>query len=243
FPAVDETATLICIGNTLGGGLISTAVWHGVPLQALIDKTQPSSAVTEALFTASDGYTNTIELEKITAEGVIVAYGMNGVPLPQKHGYPARIIAPGRYGEKHVKWVTRITLQKGHTKGFYESQGWDRAAVVQTISRIDAPADGDTVTRGQPVIVRGIAFAGLRGVSRVDVTTDGGATWQPTTITVRPSPQSWALWEYPWTPPRNGDYKLGTRCYEDDGTLQPVRTAPNFPRGAAGIHFIAITAR
>ena len=80
-------------------------------LQALIDMAKPAPGVTEVLFTASDGYTNTIELDKVAAEGVIVAYGMNGEPLPQKHGYPARIITPGRYGEKHVKWVTRIELQ------------------------------------------------------------------------------------------------------------------------------------
>jgi DMSO/TMAO reductase YedYZ molybdopterin-dependent catalytic subunit len=243
LPAVDETATLVCIGNTLGGGLISTAVWHGIPLQSLIAMAKPAPGVTEILFTASDGYTNTMALDTIAAEGVIVAYGMNGAPLPQQHGYPARIITPGRYGEKHVKWVTRITVQNGHTKGFYESQGWDRAAVVTTLSRIDAPAQGDTVSSGQPITVQGVAFAGLRGVSKVEITTDGGATWLPATITANPSPQSWSLWQFPWTPPQHGDYKLGTRCYEGNGALQPTKDEQNFPSGAAGIHFVTVTAR
>ncbi len=243
LPAADETATLMCIGNTLGGGLMSTAAWHGVPLQSLIEMAKPAPGVTEILFTASDGYTNTIEFDKVAAEGVIVAYGMNGEPLPRKHGYPARIIAPGRYGEHHVKWVTRITVQKGHTKGFYESQGWDRAAVVKTVSRIDVPAGGDTVIRGQPITMQGVAFAGLRGVSKVEVTTDGGATWQPATITAKPSPQSWALWEYPWTPTKNGNYKLGVRCYEESGALQPVKETQDFPSGVAGIHFVEVMAK
>ncbi len=243
LPATDLTATLVCIGNTLGGGLVSTAVWHGIPLQSLIEMAKPVSGVTEVLFTASDGYTNTIQLDTVAAEGVMVAYGMNGAPLPEKHGYPARIITPGRYGEKHVKWVTRITIQKGHTKGFYESQGWDRTAVVKTFSRIDVPAKGDTVTPGQLVMMQGIAFGGLRGVSKVEVTTDGGKTWQPATITTNPSPQSWALWQFPWTPPKNGDYTLGVRCYESNGALQPTKAEPNFPSGAAGIHFVAVTAR
>ena len=243
LPAVNETATLDCIGNTLGGGLISTAAWHGVPLQSLIERAKPAPGVTEALFTASDGYTNTMTLDTIAAEGVIVAYGMNGEPLPRKHGFPARIITPGRYGEKHVKWVARITLQKGHTKGFYESQGWDRAAVVTTLSRIDVPVQGDTVASGQPITMRGIAFAGLRGVSRVEITTDGGATWLPATITANPSPQSWTLWEYGWTPPKNGTYKLGVRCYDDNGVVQPTKDGQNFPSGAAGIHFVAVTAK
>ncbi len=256
LPAVDETATLACIGNLVGGGLISTAAWHGVPLQTLIDMAKPAPGATEILFTATDGYTNTMEFDKIAAEGVIVAYGMNGEPLPQKHGYPARIITPGRYGEKHVKWVTRIDINRGHTKGFYESQGWDRAAVVKTLSRIDFPVKGDTVTPGQPLTMQGIAYGGLRGVSKVEVTTDGGGTWQPATITAKPTPQSWALWEYSWTPPKNGDYKLGVRCYEGNGTLgkteadaggggalQPTKAEQNFPGGAAGIHFVEVAAR
>lgn len=241
LPAMDETATLLCIGNVLGGGLSSTAVWHGVPLMSLIEKAQPKDGTTEVLFTASDGYTNTIELAKVAAEGVIVAYGMNGEPLPQKHGYPARIITPGRYGEKHVKWVTRITLQAGHTEGFYESQGWDRDAVVKTTSRIDAPAKGDAVPLGQPYTMQGIAYGGLRGVSKVEVTTDGGATWQPATITATPSPQSWSLWQYVWTPARAGNITLGVRCYERDGTLQPTKEEENFPSGSAGIHRIDVT--
>ena len=251
LPAVDETATLACIGNVLGAGLISTAVWHGVPLMAIINMAQPADGVTEVLFTASDGYTNTLDLDTVAAEGVLVAYGMNDQPLPQKHGFPVRIIAPGRYGEKHVKWVTRITIQKGHTKGFYESQGWDRAAVVKTLSRIDFPAKGDAITPGQPIVMQGVAFGGLRGVSKVEVTTDGGTMWQPATITTRPSPQSWVLWEYPWTPPANGKYTLGVRCYEGTeaiggggvGKLQPTQEEPNFPSGAAGVHFIDVTTK
>jgi DMSO/TMAO reductase YedYZ molybdopterin-dependent catalytic subunit len=243
LPAVDETATLLCIGNVLGAGLSSTAVWHGAPLMALIDKARPKSGVTEVLFTASDGYTNTIDLAQVAAEGVIVAYGMNGEPLPRKHGYPARIITPGRYGEKHVKWVTRITVQRGHTRGFYESQGWDRDAVVKTTARIDAPAKADTVPLGQPYTMRGLAYGGLRGVSTVEVTTDGGATWQPAAITANPSPQSWSLWEYAWTPAKAGSVKLGVRCYERDGTLQPTNEEENFPSGSAGIHFVDVMVR
>ena len=148
LPAIDETVTLACIGNTLGGGLISTAAWHGVPLQTLIDRAKPAPGATEVLFTASDGYTNTLELHAVAAEGVIVAYGMNGEPLPEKHGYPVRIITPGRYGEKHVKWVTQITIQAHHSTSFYASQGWDDAAVVKTISRIDYPMKGATITEG-----------------------------------------------------------------------------------------------
>lgn len=243
LPTTNLTATLVCIGNTLGGGLASTAVWHGIPLQSLIAMAKPMPGVTEVLFTASDGYTNTIQLDTVAVEGVMVAYGMNGAPLPAKHGYPARIITPGRYGEKHVKWVTHITLQKGHTAGFYESQGWDRAAVARTLSRIDVPMQGDTVSSGQTIMMQGIAYGGLRGVSTVEVTTDGGKTWQPATITTTPSAQSWSLWQFPWTPPKNGDYTLGVRCYEDAGTLQPTKEKPNFPSGAAGIHFVAVTAR
>ncbi|MCA1668531.1 MAG: molybdopterin-dependent oxidoreductase [Thermomicrobia bacterium] len=242
LPAVDETATLVCIGNTLGGGLVSTAAWHGVPLQTLIALAKPAPGATDVRFTASDGYTDTLAFDTIGAKGMIVAYAMNGAPLPEKHGYPARIIAPGRYGEKHVKWVTRIDITQRHRKGFYESQGWDRAAVVKTLSRIDSPMQGDTVTSGQPITMRGIAFGGLRGVSKVEVTTNGG-TWQPATITAQPSPQTWALWECLWTPPSPGNYTLGVRCDEDNGLPQLAKEEQNFPSGAAGIHYVEVTAK
>lgn len=240
LPAVDETTTLACIGNPLGGGLLSTAIWHGVPLQSLLAMAKPEAGVTEVLFTANDDYTNTIEFEKVAAEGMIVAFGMNGAPLPQRHGYPVRIITPGRYGEKNVKWVTRIDLRKEHTKGYYESQGWDRDAVAKTLSRIDVPAKGDPVVVGQPVTMRGIAFGGLRGVSTVEVTTDGGKTWQPATITANPSPQSWVLWEFPWMPAARGNTMLGVRCYEKDGTPQSTKTEQNFPSGVSGLDFVPV---
>lgn len=240
LPAMDETTTLSCIGNVLGGGLLSTAIWRGVPLQSLIDMAKPEAGVTEVLFTASDDYTNTIEFEKVAAEGMIVAFGMNGAPLPQRHGYPVRIITPGRYGEKNVKWVTRIDLRKEHTKGYYESQGWDRDAVAKTLSRIDVPAKGDPVKVGQPITMKGIAFGGLRGVSTVEVTTDGGKTWQLATITANPSPQSWVLWEFPWTPAASGATMLGVRCYEKDGTPQPTKKEQDFPSGVSGLDFVPV---
>ena len=89
----------------------------------------------------------------------------------------------------------------------------------------------------------GIAFSGLRGVSKVEVTTDGGKTWQPATITTTPSPQSWVLWDFPWMPTARGTYMLGVRCYEGSGTPQPTTVEANFPSGAAGLQFIPITAR
>ncbi len=243
MPATELTATLLCIGNILGGGLASTAVWRGVPLMSLIAQAKPQDGVKEVLFTGVDGYTNTVAIDKVAAENIFVAYMMNGAPLPQKHGFPVRIITPGRYGEKHVKWVTRITLQKAHTASFYESEGWDRDAVVQTTSRIDAPMTAEVIPMGKPYMMKGIAFGGLRGVGKVEVTTDNGATWQPAMVTANPSPQSWSLWEYAWTPTKAGMAALSVRCTEKDGTPQNPVYQPNYPAGAVGLHMLDVMVR
>src|SRR5262249_21717291 len=107
----------------------------------------------------------------------------------------------------------------------------------------DAPAKGDALPLGQPYTMQGVAYGGLRGVSKVEGTTDGGTTWQPAAITANPSPQSWSLWQYAWTPAKAGNVTLGVRCYERDGTLQPTKVEENFPSGSAGIHLIDVTVR
>src|SRR5207249_5728919 len=113
----------------------------------------------------------------------LVAYEMNGVPLPPRHGYPARILVPGTYGEVNVKWIDRIELTDRSVQGYYERQGW-RPGTVRTMSRIDRPPRDVPISlaRTASVPVGGVAFAGDRGISRVEVTADAGLTWQQATI-------------------------------------------------------------
>jgi len=127
--SVEQETTLICISNGLDAGLISNAVWKGVAIHDLLDPAVPRSHAARVRFWGVDNYTDTIPLEKAMEPTTLLAYEMNGVPLPHRHGHPARVIVPGYFGEKHVKWLTRIEVTDANAKGFYEAQGW-----AQTLS-------------------------------------------------------------------------------------------------------------
>lgn len=139
FAAIEQETTLMCISNGLDAGLMSNAVWKGIPLRDLIDQAGPLANAAKVRMHAVDNYTDTIPLEKAMEATTLVAYEMNGVPLPHRHGYPVRLIVPGYFGEKHVKWLTRIELAPAEARGFYETQGWGPDFITPTRSRIDLP--------------------------------------------------------------------------------------------------------
>ena len=112
----------MCISNGLDAGLISNAVWKGVPMHDLLDPAVPLSNSARVRLFGVDNYSDTIPLEKALDGTTLVAYEMNGAPLLHRHGYPARVIVPGYFGEKHVKWLTRIEVATADAKGFYENQ-------------------------------------------------------------------------------------------------------------------------
>ena len=171
----------MCISNGLDAGLISNAVWKGVPFRDLLDRASPFSGAARVRFHAVDNYTDTIPMEKAMQPTTLVAYEMNGVPLPHRHGYPVRMIVPGYFGEKHVKWLTRIELTTSDAKGFYENQGWGPDFVTPSRSRIDVPYHNSLFSLGKlsgPIEVKGMAYGGDRGISRVELSFDDEETWR-----------------------------------------------------------------
>jgi len=222
-----------------GGGLMSNARWKGVPLRRLIETAKPQPGVVEVLLHAADGYTDTFSLEKAMDETTLVVYEMNGEPLPDRHGYPVRVIVPGMFGEKNVKWVTRIELIDYDAKGFYEQQGWGPDFRTETHSRFDAPDLSKPLKAGAPVMLKGIAYGGdAQGVSKVEVNFDDGQTWQETRIEYPGSKIAWALWSYPWKPERAGEYKLAVRATDGAGTPQITQDRGVIPEGSTGLHHI-----
>src|SRR5712691_8420216 len=137
FEATEQETTLMCISNGLDAGLISNAIWKGVPLRDVLDQAAPLSNAARVRLRGVDNYTDTIPLEKAMEPTTLIAFEMNGGPLPHRHGYPLRAIVPGYFGEKHVKWLTRIELTTANAKGFYETQGWGPDFIAPTRSRID----------------------------------------------------------------------------------------------------------
>src|SRR5216683_874181 len=124
---------------------------------------------------------------------LLVAYNLDGAPLPEAHGFPARILLPGHYGMKGPKWLDSIELVDHESGGYWEAQGWDHNAVIKTTARFDAPRDGDIVRLGT-VSLAGVAFAGTRGVKAVEYSTDGGRNWTAAVFMPPRSPLTWVLW-------------------------------------------------
>jgi DMSO/TMAO reductase YedYZ molybdopterin-dependent catalytic subunit len=250
MPAVEQETTLLCISYGVGSGLCSNAIWKGVPLPTLLAQAKPKPNVTTVLFRAADGYYETFRFEKAMEPTTLVAYEMNGEPLPRRHGFPLRLIVPGLYGEKNPKWLTRIELldeadgrlHRRHGCGFYKEQGWGRQGdAIPTHSRFDAPqVRGDHFEApfqvGKPIELRGMAFGGDRGITKVEVSSDDGKTWDDAEITKPGTKISWSLWSYQWTPDEEGKTTLVVRATDGDGKLQISEYRDQVPDGATGLH-------
>ncbi|HVO70892.1 MAG TPA: molybdopterin-dependent oxidoreductase, partial [Aggregatilineaceae bacterium] len=237
LPYVEQEATLECISNDLGGGLISETRWRGVKLADLLTKAGLKPGVVEIKFTCNDGYTESLPLASALDERTLVAYGMNGKPLTMVHGFPARLYVPNRYGMKSPKWMETIEAVGQPFGGYWEQRGWDKEAVVKTTAVIDT----DTVDSQQnpTVPIGGIAFAGARGISRVEVSIDGGK-WQEAVLKESLSPLTWRLWRFE-SHMSAGLHRVQVRATDGEGKLQTVdRRAPH-PNGASGYHTKSIT--
>jgi DMSO/TMAO reductase YedYZ molybdopterin-dependent catalytic subunit len=231
--AVEQIHTLECISNYVGGELISTAVWTGVPLRDLLDRAHVRSNAYDVVFTSVDGYTDSVPIAKAMEDRTLIAYLMNGKTVPQEHGYPARMLVPNIYGMKNVKWIRSIEVVDYDFLGYWMQQGWSDSAVVNTNSRIDVPGRNARWTGGE-IVVGGIAFAGSRGIGKVEVSTDGGRAWAPAQIEQQLGPLAWRRWTYRWTPPGTGSFKLAVRSTDGAGNTEtPVGRDP-FPNGSTG---------
>ena len=240
LPAVNEYVTLECVSNDVGGNQISTGAFTGVSLRDLVNMAQPTSQASWVSFRARDGYTESLPLTTVKGSPeILVAYGVNGAPLPTLHGFPARILIPGHYGMKGPKWLDGIQLTDHETGGYWEQQGWDHNAVVKTTSRFDSPRDGDIVKVG-PIELGGVAYAGTRGVSKVEYSTDGGASWNDAPFDPPLSNLTWVVWRASWTPAAEGAYRLMVRATDGAGSLQTRLATPSYPDGASGFHTVQV---
>jgi len=238
--AVEQIHTLECISNYVGGDLISTALWTGVPLRDLLDRAQVQSGAYDVAFTSVDGYTDSIPIAKAMEDRTLVAYLMNGKTVPQDHGYPARMLVPNIYGMKNVKWIRTIEVVNYDFIGYWQQQGWSDSANVNTNARIDLPGRSVRWTGGI-VPVGGIAFAGARGISKVELSSDGGKSWGQAALEVPMGPLSWRRWSYAWTPDSAGPAKLIVRATDGTGNTEtPIARSP-YPDGSTGYDSIDVT--
>jgi DMSO/TMAO reductase YedYZ molybdopterin-dependent catalytic subunit len=243
FNQVEQETTLMCISNGLDAGLMSNAIWKGIVLRDFIDPAGPMADAKRVRLSGVDNYTDTIPIEKALDPNTILAWAMNGVDLPHRHGYPLRAIVPGYFGEKHVKWLTRIELTSADAKGFYETQGWGPDFITPTRSRIDVPGHESRFSLGQlsgPIEIKGIAFGGDRGISRVEISDDDGETWTDAKIDYPGTKLTWALWSYDWRPDSADDYTLVVRATDGEGEVQEWEEDRSPFSGATGFHKIVV---
>ncbi|HEY0369837.1 MAG TPA: molybdopterin-dependent oxidoreductase [Chthoniobacterales bacterium] len=240
LPTVTQETTLMCISNGLDAGLMSNAVWKGVPMKALLDAAGPQPEAHRVRLHGVDNYTDTIPIEKALDPATLVVFEMNGEPLPQRHGFPARVIVPGYFGEKSVKWITRLELAPDDAIGFYQKQGWGPNFIVPIRSRIDTPYHDAWITADQSVPVRGVAYGGTRAIQRVELSTDDGNSWTDAKIDYPGAKLSWALWSFDWQPSAPADYVLTVRATTDDGQVQQYDPGRPFKSGTTGFHKILV---
>lgn len=252
MPSVEQYATLECVSNKIGGDLISTALWKGVKLKDILERAKVKTGAKYIAFRCSDGYDVGIPLEAGLMDGTILAYDMNLAPLNAKHGFPVRAIVPGLYGMMNPKWITEIELVDGVYEGYWQRNGWTNVADVHTGSTILIPGQAELrhrfrkldempkIVPGQKAPIAGMAFGGDRGISKVEVSVDNGATWKSAVIKNPLSQYTWVLWTAGFTPSGNSNYKVIVRATDKAGQIQTAEMNNPFPDGATGYHTVDV---
>ena len=253
-------------GVQWGLGGVGTAEWTGVPLSVLLDRAGVKPSAREVILEGTDGgiledpksppgqlrFARSIPLEKARAD-VLLAYKMNGADLPPEHGFPVRAIVPGWYAMASIKWLQRIIITDQPFTGYYQTIDyayWKRRAKVaeliplsemQIKAEIAKPAEGETVPANSSVRVRGAAWTSDSQITKVELSTDGGSTWNETNLLGEPKPNAWRLWEFNWqTPAAPGNQTLMARATDSLGHTQPLQRDPD--RGTYIInHLLPIT--
>ncbi len=259
--SIEEFATLECVSNKIDGELISTAVWKGVRLKDILGKAQIMPQAKYIVFRCYDGYDVGIPIERGLSEGTILAYDMNGASLTAEHGYPLRAIVPGLYGMMNPKWITEIELVDAIYEGYWQRKGWTNNAKYNTHSFIAIPGNAAVGERfinvasasspiaphsplstssSEMVPIAGMAFAGDRGIARVEVSTDGGTTWKDAHLKDALSPYTWVLWTVNAPMTGNNHYKIIARATDKTGKVQTSEIADPFPNGATGYPVINV---
>jgi DMSO/TMAO reductase YedYZ molybdopterin-dependent catalytic subunit len=238
---IERDITLTCVSNDVGGPYVGGARWLGVPLSDLLDLAKVGRTADQIFSQDVDGMTISTPLEPAMAEkDAMLAIGMNGEPLPQEHGFPARLVIPGLYGFiSATKWISRMTLTTyDEKKAYWTDRGWATDAPIKIASRIDTPQSFSTV-KGGDTFIGGVAWAQTRGIGKVEVQVDGGA-WQQAELGPQVGVDYWRQWYFPWTA-ESGDHDLSVRATDLDGEVQTDAKAAPFPNGSSGRQRIIVT--
>lgn len=248
----EESVTLACVSNKVGGRLVGNAYWLGVPLPTLLREAGVQAGATQVVGRSADGFTVGFPTDvALDGRKSMVVFGMNEEPLPASHGFPARLIVPGLYGYvSATKWLAEIELARLDTfDSYWVRRGWAQQAPIKLQSRIDVPDDGDTLDAGN-VRIAGVAWGGLKGVSGVQVRPlrmhgeppSGEDAWLDAILSEELSDSSWRQWVVDW-PAAEGSFDLEVRAIDRSGMVQTAEEKPPKPNGAQGHHTISVSVR
>jgi DMSO/TMAO reductase YedYZ molybdopterin-dependent catalytic subunit len=240
MPMIERDITLTCVSNEVGGGYVGAARWLGVRLTDVLDRAGVGTRSDQLLSTAVDGFTISTPLAVVRdGRDAMIAVGMNGEPLTDIHGFPARLVTPGLYGfVGATKWLTKLTLTTyAAQQSYWTQRQWATNAPIKTSARIDTPAPLSTVPPGRTVI-GGVAWAQHRGVGKVEVQIDGGA-WQSAQLGPDAGIDYWRQWFVPWDA-TTGQHTLAVRATDLTGALQTDQRATPFPDGSSGIQQVVV---
>ena len=245
FDRVDRFITLSCISNRIGGTLISTTKWSGFLVKDFLDLVQPGEEAVALKITGADNFDEYVMLDVINSDDrIMFAYEWDDQPLKQKHGFPLRIYIPDRYGMKQPKWIKSIEFVDAWAEGYWVRRGWSVDAIVNTTSVVDTVAT-DSILKddeGYVVPVGGIAYAGAKMISRVEVSVNG-SEWEEAQLRSPLSELTWVIWRYDWRF-QEGEYRFevrrqpapGQSRYDEAGNLQSLDSRGTRPDGATGVH-------
>lgn len=242
---IEIDATMLCVSNPVGGDLVGSVRFQGVPVRTLLARARPQSGADQVLSTSQDGFTAGTPLEALTdpQRDALIVVGINGEPLTPEHGAPMRLFTPGLYGYVGAtKWLRRLTVGTfDEHKAYWTTRGWSERGPVKTSARIDTPRSGATVHPGADgtVPVAGVGWAVHRGVSAVQVRIDNG-DWMDAELGEETNADYWRQWvlRAQLDP---GEHRIQARAADDEGRWQSNAERPPAPNGAEGLHTVEFT--
>ncbi len=239
MPMIERDITLTCVSNEVGGSYVGTARWMGVPFSDLLPKLGVKPGVDQLFsYSMDSGYTCSTPFQAVSdGRDAMIVVGMNGEILPNKNGFPARMLVPGLFGfVSATKWLNRIEFTTYDKKqAYWTERDWATDAPILTQARIDMPTSLSTLPSDKPVLA-GVAWAQNRGIEKVEIRIDGGE-WTETKLADDAGIDLWRQWSHVFDGPAGG-HTAEVRATDLDGNTQPEERRPVFPAGATGWHLI-----
>jgi DMSO/TMAO reductase YedYZ molybdopterin-dependent catalytic subunit len=230
-------------------GAVGNAEWSGIPLAALLDRAGVESNAVDVVFEGADSgdlakpsrpakpfhFARSVPIALAREGDILLAYKMNGQPLPEAHGFPLRAIVPGWYGMASVKWLTRIVVTDQPYQGFFQTVDyayWQHrngspvrvpVSLMQVKAEIARPTFAEVIPKNTAYRVFGAAWAGNSAISKVEISTDGGQHYETAKLLGERVKYCWQLWEFPWTTPAAaGTRTLLAKATAENGETQPL---------------------